>query len=84
MAKFGKRDALAAAIADKDETRAGKAISVIGQVGDAGLNDLLLPVMDDADKNVAMRSTALAAIGRNGPGQQLLLERVAGGELPIN
>lgn len=82
LAKLGQKDVLAAAIADKDETRAGKAISVIGQVGDASLNDLLLPVMDDAEQNVAMRSAALTAIGRNGPGQQLLLERVQAGKLP--
>ena len=82
LATLGQRETLAAAIASKDETLAGKAISVVGQVGDPSLNELLLPVLDDAEKNVAQRSAALAAIGRNGPGQQLLLERVKAGKVP--
>ena len=82
LLKFGQKETLAAAVADKDETRAGKAISAIGQVADPQLNDMLLSVMDDEQKNVAMRSAALAAIGRNGPGQQLLLDRVKAGKLP--
>lgn len=82
LAKLGQKEALAAALSDKDETLAGKAISVIGQVGDPTLNELFLAIMDDGEKNVAMRSAALAAIGRNGPGQQLLLERVQAGKLP--
>jgi putative heme-binding domain-containing protein len=82
LATLGQRETLAAAIASKDETLAGKAISVVGQVGDPSLNELLLPLLDDAEKNVAQRSAALTAIGRNGPGQQLLLERVKAGKLP--
>ena len=82
LATLGQRETLAAAIASKDETLAGKAISVVGQGGDPSLNELLLPVLDDAEKNVAQRSAALAAIGRNGPGQQLLLERVKAGKVP--
>jgi putative heme-binding domain-containing protein len=81
LSKFGAKETLAAAIASKDETAAGKAISVVGQVGDAGLNDILLPVMNDVERNVAMRSAALAAIGRNGPGQQMLLDLVKEGKL---
>jgi len=82
LLKLGQQKDLAAAIDSPDETIAGKAISVIGQVGDPALNELLLPVMENGEKNVAMRSAALTAIGRNGPGQQLLLERVKAGKLP--
>lgn len=82
LAALGQKETLAAAIAAKDETAAGKAISVVGQVGDSSLNDLLIPAMDDLEKNVALRSAALTAIGRNGPGQQLLLDRVKAGKLP--
>lgn len=76
LVKFGERELLARAIADPDPARGAKLVAAIGLLADAQTNDLLTPLVQSADQPLAIRAAAVAAIGRNAPGQKWLLETV--------
>jgi putative heme-binding domain-containing protein len=82
LVQFGANDALMAAINDKDDERARRAITALGSVAAAEVNPLLFPVMNDTQRSTAIRGAALAAIGKNGPGQHELLDLVRQEKLP--
>src|SRR5262249_52060457 len=64
--------------------KAAKMVAVLGLLADARTNDLLAPLIVNADLPVAIRSPAVAALGRNAPGQKSLLATVEQGQLPMD
>lgn len=82
LVKFDERELLAKAIADPDPAKGTQVVAVLGLVADSKTNDLLQPLVTDADRPLAIRSAAVTAIGRNAPGQAWLLELVEAGKLP--
>jgi len=84
LVKFGERDLLAKSIADPDPAKGAKVIGVLGLLSDAKTNDLLSPLVTDEQQPLAIRAAAVAAIGRNAPGQKWLLATVEQGKLPMD
>ncbi|HMC10383.1 MAG TPA: c-type cytochrome [Pirellulaceae bacterium] len=84
LVKFDEREILAKAIADADATKVAKFVSVLGLLADAKTNDLVSPLIINADLPVSIRSAAVTALGRNAPGQKRLLETVEHGKLPMD
>ncbi len=76
LVKFGEQELLAKAIADPDPAKGAKLITALGLLSDAQTNDLLAPLVHSAEQPLAIRAAAVAAIGRNAPGQKWLLETV--------
>lgn len=84
LVKFGERDLIAKAISGSDEASAADAIRVFGLLADATTNDYFQAVVTDEKRGVQLRSLAVAALGRNAPGQQWLLNLVEQGKLPAD
>jgi putative heme-binding domain-containing protein len=84
LIKFGEHDLLRQAVANPDDALAAKAVSVIGLVADPKTNDLFQPLVTDTQRSVQVRSAAVTALGRNGPGQKWLLDIVEQGKLPAD
>ena len=82
LVKFGEQELLAKAIADPDPAKGAKIVGVIGLLADAKTNDLFTPLVTDLERPLAVRAAAVAAIGRNAPGQKWLLAVVEQGKLP--
>ena len=82
LMKFDERELLAGAIADPDPAKGAKIVGVLGLLSDAKTNDLLAPLVTAVEKPLAIRSAAVTAVGRNAPGQKLLLALVEQGKLP--
>jgi len=82
--KFGERELLAKAIGDADPAKGANVIGVLGLLADAKTNDLLSPLVTDGQKPLAIRAAAVAAVGRNAPGQKWLLATVEQGKLPMD
>jgi putative heme-binding domain-containing protein len=82
LVKFDERELLAQAIADPDPAKGANVVMVLGLLADSKVNDLLTPLVADAEQPLAIRTAAVGAIGRNAPGQRWLLELVEGGKLP--
>jgi len=76
LVKLGERESLAKAIADPDPAKAARIVNVIGLAADARANDLVFPLITQSELPLAIRSAAVTALGRNAPGQKLLLELV--------
>jgi putative heme-binding domain-containing protein len=76
LVKFGETELLTKAIADPDPAKGAKLIAALGLLADAQTNDLLTPLVHSAEQPLAIRAAAVAAIGRNAPGQKWLLETV--------
>lgn len=83
LVKFGEAELLAKAIADPDPAKGAKVISVLGLLADAKTNDLVVPLVP-SDQPLAIRAAAVAALGRNAPGQKWLLATVEQGKLPMD
>jgi len=81
LIQFDERALLAKAIADPDPAKAARIVSVLGLAADARANDLVAPLITQAKLPVAVRSAAVTALGRNAPGQKLLLDLVEKGKL---
>ncbi len=81
LVKFGEADFLKKAIADPDPAKGAKVIGALGLTSDPKANDLLTPLVEDTQQPLTIRAAAVAAIGRNAPGQKWLLATVAQGKL---
>jgi putative heme-binding domain-containing protein len=84
LVKFGENELLAKAIADPDSAKGAKVVSVVGLLADAKTNDLLSPLVTAEQQPLAIRAAAVAALGRNAPGQKWLLTTVEQGKLPMD
>lgn len=84
LVKLDERELLAKAVADPDATKAAKIIGVLGLLADAKTNDLIEPLIANADLPVSVRAATVTALGRNAPGQKRLLETVEHGKLPAD
>jgi putative heme-binding domain-containing protein len=82
LVKFGELELLAKAIADPDASKGAKVVGAIGLISDAKTNDLFRPLLTDPERPLAVRAAAVAALGRNAPGQKFLLATVEQGKLP--
>ncbi|MDX1947195.1 MAG: c-type cytochrome [Pirellulaceae bacterium] len=82
LVKFDERELLAKAIADPDPAKGAKIIGVLGLLAESKTNDFLAPLVTEVEKPLAVRSAAVTAVGRNAPGQKLLLALVEAGKLP--
>jgi putative heme-binding domain-containing protein len=84
LVKFDEGELLAKAMADPDPSKAAKIVGVLGLLADARTNGLLAPLVTNTELSVAIRSSAVTALGRNAPGQKRLLEIVEQGQLPLD
>jgi len=84
LVKFGENKLLAKAIADPDPAKGAKVVGVVGLLADAKTNDLLSPLVTAEQQPLAIRAAAVAALGRNAPGQEWLLTTVVQGKLPMD
>lgn len=82
LLKLDKGSLLAKAIADPDDAKATRVVTLIGLAADARTNDLIAPLIAQAGLPVIVRSAAVTALGRNAPGQRLLLSLVENSKLP--
>jgi putative heme-binding domain-containing protein len=83
LVKFDERELLKKAIADPDAAKAANVVSALGTLADSKTNELLAPLIT-SDAPLAVRSAAVTALGRNGPGQKQLLSLVEEGKLPAD
>jgi putative heme-binding domain-containing protein len=81
LLKLGEQQLLEKAIADPDSTKAAKIVTTLGLLADASTNDLLSPLITNAEKPLILRAAAVTGLGRNAPGQKWLLELVEQGKL---
>jgi putative heme-binding domain-containing protein len=81
LVKFDERELLAEAIANPDPAQGAKLVGVLGLSADARTNNLLWPLVTSGERPLAIRTAAVAAIGRNAPGQKRLLALVEEGKL---
>jgi putative heme-binding domain-containing protein len=81
LLKFGETDLLKKAIANPDPAKGAKVVASLGLLADAKTNDLLAPLIGDSQQPLTIRAAAVAAIGRNAPGQKWLLATVEQGKL---
>jgi len=84
LVKLGAEQTLAAAIADPDPAKAAQFIATLGLAADAGVNQWLQPLVENFERPLAVRAAAVAALGRNAPGQRWLLDLVTAGKLPAD
>jgi putative heme-binding domain-containing protein len=84
LVKLDERDLLERAIADADPAKAARLVGVLGLLADARTNDLVAPLVTDIKKPLVVRAAAVTALGRNAPGQKLLLATVEEGKLPAD
>lgn len=78
LLKLADEDRIKCAIADDDAARAAAMITALGNVGGKAVAERLMPLITDADKPLAVRSAAAAAIGKTQPGEKFLLACVQG------
>lgn len=81
LLKFGDSDQLKTLLSNTDKNADVAAINAIGMTADASAQPLLEPIVLDGQRTVAARSSAVAALGRTGPGQKWLLSMVEQGKL---
>jgi len=84
LVKFDELKLLQEAIADPDRAKATKFLNVLGLLADAKTNDWIAPLVTDTNLALPIRSAAVTALGRNGPGQKQLLRTVEEGKLPMD
>ncbi|WP_425614162.1 c-type cytochrome [Anatilimnocola sp. NA78] len=78
---FGATAELEMELAGKDEQRAAKLATALGLAGDARCNTLLLTTIENGERSVPLRSTAVMAAGKSKAGQEQLLKLVEAGKL---
>lgn len=81
LLRLGWTDRFEKALTHRDPAEAERLVTVLGLLADAQANDLLFPLIEDSEKPRAVRTAAVLAVGRNGPGQRKLLEMVERGTL---
>jgi putative heme-binding domain-containing protein len=84
LMKLDERDLLKRALADPDAAKAAKIVNVIGLLADAKTNELVEPLIANAELPLPIRAAAVTALGRNAPGQKRLLKSVEEGKLPMD
>jgi putative heme-binding domain-containing protein len=83
LVKWGEQDAILRAIGDPQAEKAARFVAALGLLADAKTNDLLHPLVVAGEAPLAVRTAAVTALGRNGPGQRWLLQVVEQGRLPM-
>jgi putative heme-binding domain-containing protein len=81
LVKFDAKEALATAIANPDDAKAVRAVTILGLTDLPQSVELLLPLVSDDKRAVGVKAAAVAAIGRSARGQESLLELVTAGKL---
>ncbi len=71
-----------ATVAGEDTPRAAAVITALGNVGGAAVFERLSPLIDAADKPLAVRAAAAQASGKSKPGIELLLKLAKEKKLP--
>jgi putative heme-binding domain-containing protein len=84
LIKWDERALLTTAIHNPDPAKAAQFVNVLGLAADARTNDLIFPLVLNAELPLAIRSAAVTALGRNAPGQKLLLGLVEQSKLPAD
>lgn len=77
LADNNQLSAIEAALKLENAEQAAAAASAVGYVNKPEVLKLLNAIIDDKNRSRQVRSAAAAALGRNVPGQRMLLERVA-------
>ncbi len=78
----GDTAALAAAFADKDTAKVTKLVEALGNSGAKQLPALLLPLLADAKRDVALRKQAVRSLARTQEGAAALLKLAREDQLP--
>lgn len=81
LVRLGQTDRLAKSLQAAKPEEAERLVSVLGLLSDARTLPILLPLIEDAQVPRPVRTAAVLAVGRSGPGQQRLLEWVEQGKL---
>ncbi len=81
LIKFDAKDAIAAALANADDAKAARAVTVLGLTDQPQVVELLMPLVSHSDRAVGIRTAAVTAVGRFPAGQKTLLELVIAGKL---
>ncbi len=84
LLRFDERELLRKAITNSDTEKGAKIVGVLGLLADAKTNDLVGPLVTNAELPLALRASAVGALGRNAPGQACLLTTVEQGKLPAD
>lgn len=71
-----------ATVSGEDTSRAAAVITALGNIGGAAVFERLSPLIDAADKPLAVRAAAAQAIGKSKPGIELLLKLAKEKKLP--
>jgi putative heme-binding domain-containing protein len=82
--ELGAVDRFAKIATGENPQTAAAAIEVLGLEGSAAAQGVLLPLATDSKRSLAIRSTAVAALGQNRTGERKLLALVEAGELPAD
>ncbi len=82
LVKLDERELIAKALADPEASKAARLVTALGLLADAKTNDWLLPLVTDLQKPLEVRTSAVAALARNAPGQKQVLALVEQGKLP--
>jgi putative heme-binding domain-containing protein len=81
LIRLGQLPKLGQALAGGKPEEVERLVHVLGLLADARTNALLLPLIEETNVPRSVRTAAVLAVGRNGPGQQRLLEWVEQGKL---
>lgn len=81
LIRLGQTDKLAKALGEAEPARAERLVQVLGLLSDARTVPLLFPLIVNAQVPRSVRTAAVLAVGRSGPGQQRLLDLVEQGKL---
>lgn len=82
LLEFGAERLLLEVVDGQDRVRAERALLALGYVGSKQAVEFLAPIMDDSERNIAVRNAAAMALGKNVNGQRVLLARVEEMRLP--
>ena len=79
--KLDAQDAVEAALANADDAKAARAVTVLGLTDLPRFGHILLPLVSDANRAVGIRTAAVTAVGRLPAGQKAILGLVTAGKL---
>ena len=82
LLRWDERDLVRAEINAPDHEQAAKLVRVLGLTADARTNDWFVSLIGAESLPLTVQSAAVAALGRNLPGQKQLLAIVEQGQLP--
>lgn len=84
LISWDDKELLARSIAEFDTEKASRLVRALGLAADVKTNPLMEPLITQAELPVSIRSAAVTALARNGPGQRRLLAIVEKGQLPTD